>query len=236
MKYVKSIIALIIFSLALAANAFTQEEPQPAPTPAVAPQTVAAPTAEPKREGVARIGLVVPKTPAVAGNPAAGVDVSASVRDSFTSYLSGPTVETLLLEARTPAQINVEAQQKGCDFVLYVSVTQKKKTSLFGNFIRIAAPAIATPAPVSGEPAEPAKGNVAGAAQQAGQSVLVAAAAGSVKAKDVVTLEYSLLAVNAKAPLVKNSVKAKANADGEDVLSPLIEEAATTITNALVKQ
>jgi hypothetical protein len=225
MKNVKSFIAILTLSLALAATAFAQEEPTPTPeTPADTTTS-----AEPKREGVTRLGLVMPKAQ-VGANQA---ELSASVQQLLASYLVGPTVETVPLTARTPAQINLEAQQKGCDFVLYTSLSQKQKTSLFGNLIKIAAPAVA--APMQGDTSN--QGNSVGnVAQQSANNVLVAATAGSVKAKDIVTLEFSLVAVNAKTPLVKSAVKAKAKADGEDVLTPLVEQAATAITDALAKQ
>jgi hypothetical protein len=160
--------------------------------------------------------------------------VSASVQQLFAAYLAGPTVETIPLEARTPAQINLEAQQKGCDFVLYASLSQKQKTSLLGNLIKITAPAVV--APTQQGDAANQSANAGNVAQQSASNVLVAAANNSVKAKDVVTLEFSLLAVNGKTPLVKAAVKANANADGEDVLTPLVEQAATAVTDALAKQ
>jgi hypothetical protein len=216
MKIIKLFIAVLALSLA----AFAQEA---TPTPDIA-------TAQPKAEGVTRIGLVMPK----AQLPANQAEVSASVQQLFAAYLAGPTVETIPLEARTPAQINLEAQQKGCDFVLYASLSQKQKTSLLGNLIKITAPAVV--APTQQGDAANQSANAGNVAQQSASNVLVAAANNSVKAKDVVTLEFSLLAVNGKTPLVKAAVKANANADGEDVLTPLVEQAATAVTDALAKQ
>jgi hypothetical protein len=48
------------------------------------------------------------------------------VRNTFNSFLTGPTIETVALTARLPAQALEEARQSECGYVLYSSVTQKK--------------------------------------------------------------------------------------------------------------
>jgi hypothetical protein len=63
-----------------------------------------------------------------------------------------------------------------------------------------------------------------------------ASVAGTVKAKGVVTLEYKLVAPGNPSALVANSENLKAKEDGEDVISPLIEHAATTILNEIAKK
>jgi hypothetical protein len=58
--------------------------------------------------------------------------------------------------------------------------------------------------------------------------------AGSVKSKDELTLEYTLQ--KAGSAVASNKLKAKANSDGEDIISRLVEQAATAVlTQAAAK-
>jgi len=52
---------------------------------------------------------------------------------------------------------------------------------------------------------------------------------GQIKSKDDVTVQYQLMATGQTSPVLQNSLKAKAKSDGEDVLTPLLERAATGI-------
>ena len=80
-----------------------------------------------------------------------------------------------------------------------------------------------------------AGGAIAGAA--AGTALSGAAGAASfVKAKSEVTLEYRLLAPQNPAPVLAISSKGKAQQDGEDVITPLVEQAATGIIKELLKK
>ncbi len=58
-----------------------------------------------------------------------------AVRNTFNSFLTGPTIETVALTARLPAQAIEEARQSGCGYVLYTSVTQKKGGSGGGGLL-----------------------------------------------------------------------------------------------------
>ena len=239
MKNIRIFIAILTFIWLATAMVFGQDQPTPTPadsTSDVPTQTTPqdTPSVEPKMEGVVRIGLVTPKTQLGQNN--SGQETSEPVRQLFASFIKGPTVETVVIEARTPAQINVEAQQKGCDFVLYSSISQKQKTGIFGNLIKIVVPVITSTIPAGDTNAGNGQGDtISGAAQQSGQN-MIKAVAESVKAKDVLTLEFSLMTINGNKPIVKNSLKAKAISDGEDVLSPLIEQASATITEAIINK
>ena len=57
--------------------------------------------------------------------------------------------------------------------------------------------------------------------------------ASNIKAKDEITLEYKLEAVGGGRPALSKTEKAKATSDGEDVLTTLIEKAATAIISVL---
>ena len=241
MKNTKIIFAILTLIL-LAASVFGQEEPTPTPTPEnaptsdVTPQNSDSPQAEPKKEGVIRIGLVKPKTQLGQNN--SGEDANETVRQLFAGLLGGPTIETVPIEARIPAQINVEAQQKGCDFVLYTSLSKKSKTGIFGSLINAVVPILANQAQTTGN-TEPNNSDV-NAAQptgaQAGTDFAANWIAAKTRAKDEITLDFNLIAVNAAAPTLKNSLKAKAKGDGEDVLSPLMEKAAEEVLLAAMKK
>jgi len=242
MKNTKIIIAILTLIL-LAATAFGQEEPTPTPTPEDTPTTDVttqnsdATQTEPKKEGIIRIGLVKSKTQLGANN-SAGEDVGETVRQLFASLLVGPTVETVPIEARSPAQINVEAEQKGCDFVLYSSLSKKTKTSIFGNLIKVVVPVLTNQIPKSGN-ADPNNSDVNTTQQtvtQAGTDIANNLIAAKTVAKGVITLDFNLVGVNGTTPTLKNSLKAKARSDGEDILSPLIEQAAGEVLQAAMKK
>ncbi len=63
-----------------------------------------------------------------------------------------------------------------------------------------------------------------------------AAMSGNIKAKDEITLEYKLIAVGGSAPSLANTLKAKAKSNGEDVITPLVEQTAQTIVTTAGKK
>ena len=54
------------------------------------------------------LGIVLPSVQGVDGT---ATDVAAGVRDLFVSYLNGPALRAMVLEARLPAQAAIEARQ-----------------------------------------------------------------------------------------------------------------------------
>lgn len=186
------------------------------------------PASTPKRPGVVRFGLVLPR----AQLPGDAARAAEGVRNSFASFLKGPNFEVVAIEARLPDQALAEAQQKNCDYVLFSDLTVKKGKSggLFGRAMGSAigsAAAAAVP-----------HGNTTGdyVAHSIAVNAIYTAAdvAGSIKAKDEVSLEYKLLKPDGTA-VISNTLKAKADADGQDVISPLIERAAAATVGAARK-
>lgn len=219
-------ITVIIFSLLLSFTAFGQDvQPTPMPSPTTA-------TIEPKAEGTIRIGVVTVKTQLK--QDASGGEASEVFRTRWYSFLDGPTVELIPIEARVPMQINLEAEQKGCDYILYSKITQKMKTGLFSKIVKIAVPVLANSIPVGtggmggGSISESIKTSIKEGAKDAAKT-MANEAAGKITAKDQVTLEFSLIKVNEKNPVLAKSLKAKAKSDGEDIFSPLIEQASEMI-------
>ena len=187
-----------------------------------------------------RIGIVPPKAQLGQGN--AGQDVANPVRQLITSYMAGPVLTLVPLEARIPAQISAEARAQNCTHILYTVVEQKKGGRGMGGFM-------SKMAPVAGAlPGVGALGGAAGsvaagvatevitqAAQQDAMESLTQAQAGSVKARDEISLQYQLVTVSGAKPVLEDTLTAKATADGEDLLSKLVEQLATIAVTAAIE-
>jgi hypothetical protein len=52
---------------------------------------------------------------------------------------------------------------------------------------------------------------------------------GQIKSKDDVSVQYQLVATGQTMPVVQNALQGKAKSDGEDVLTPLLTQAATDV-------
>jgi hypothetical protein len=211
------------------ADAQTQS---PAPVPStVAPGAPAQAPLGPKKSGVIRIGVAQPKAQMGQGN--SGANVAEPIRSMITQYLNGPSQEIVALSALLSSQIDAEAKAKECDYVLYSAIGQKMASSGAAGFLKKAAP-MAHMIPMVGM-----AGGVAGAVAGAAAGTAVAGAASvasTVKAKSEVTFEYKLMVPGNTTPVLANTEKAKATEDGEDVISPLIEQAATTVLSELSKK
>ena len=183
----------------------------------------------PKKPGVIRIGVVQPKAQMGQGN--SGAQVAQPIQTMIVQYLSGPAIEAIPLAALIPSQEEAEAKQKECDFVIYSSLSQKKSGG--GGFLRAALP-MASMIPMVGMAAGAAGAVATTAAASAAAGG--AGVAGTVKAKNEVSFDYQLIAPGDANPVLSNSTKAKAKTDGEDVITPLIEQAATAIVGEVTKK
>lgn len=173
-----------------------------------------APSSEagPKREGVVRIGVALTKVTA-----AEGLDpeqLAAAVSGALSRRLAGPTVEVVRLQSRLPQQIDAEAGQKACDYVVHLTAAHKKGGGGgFGGFLKKAERA-ATGAIIGGT--------------TGGDSEDFSA---NIKSKDELTLQYAVQR-GSGAPSAPATLKAKARADGEDLVSQLAEQAAAAVLAA----
>jgi len=203
-------------------------------TPAPTGVAVASPTTlGPKGAGKMRIGIVSPHAQLGQGT-GTQADYGTPIRNSMIQMMSGPAVEIAPLDSHLAMQVDAEARQKECDYILYSSVTVKHgQSGGFGKFMKMAGPA-ASMVPMMG-----AAGGMAGAvaASAAGTAMSTAASLSSeIKNKDEVTLDYQLMPVGQTTPKVANKLLAKAKSDGEDVLTPLIEQTATTVLTEVSKK
>jgi len=160
--------------------------------------------------------------------------------------MSGPAVEIAALDSHIAMQVQAEAQQKQCDYILYSSVAVKHSAGGgFGKFMKMAAP-IANMTPMgmmahgmgSAMAMSAASAAASAAAQQAQQQALsqLAGFNGQVKSKDDVTVQYQLVQTGQAAPVVQNALQGKAKSDGEDVLTPLLQDTANTVLTAVSKK
>jgi len=171
------------------------------------------------------VALVLPRVQGVEGS--AG-DVAAGVRDLFAKYLSGPSIRTIMLDARLASQAMEEVRQKACAYVLTVTLTHKRGGGMLKKALVQGAGSAAWFLPGGGSVGSAVVRGVAIGGAQA-----MATMASSTRAKDEMRLEYGVAAVNGSALLPPTSDKAKAQADGEDIVTPLVERAATVIAAAL---
>jgi hypothetical protein len=178
-----------------------------------------------KKPGVIRIGLVLPTVQVNAGDAA---QTAEAVRNSFASHLNAPNVEVVTLNAASAE----EARQKQCDYMLSVSMTVKKGGggSMFGRTMGNIAGSAAGHIP---------GGSTAGSAAARSATIAgvytAATIAGNTKAKDELTLDYRVDYTDRPSTLLADTAKAKAKADGEDILTPQVEKAAQAILAAVRK-
>ena len=69
-------------------------------------------------------------------------DGGAAVRESFASYLSGPTLAVTPLQAKLASQAREEAKQASCKYVLYTSMKLERNKSGGGLFGKIVGEAV----------------------------------------------------------------------------------------------
>lgn len=213
---------------------------QPGSTPIAAPQALG-----PKAVGKIRIGVAPPDAQVGQGNNAGG-DYSTPIRNSIVLFMNGPAIEIAALDSHIALQLQAEAQQKQCDYILYSSVAVKHSNSGgFGKFMKMAAP-VASMVPMAGmgggmggAMAAQAAGAAASAAAMSAQQDAMSQLAGfngQIKQKDDVTVAYQLFPAGQDKAVLENSLKAKAKSDGEDVLTPLIQQTATAVLTQVTKK
>ncbi len=189
----------------------------------------------PKAPGKIRIGVAPPDAQVGQGSNAGG-DYSTPIRNAEITLMSGPAIEIAPLESHVETQVQAEAQQKQCDFIMYSSVVVKHPQSGgFGKFAKFGTMAASmTPmGAMSHGMAAAAAAQAAGmaASQMAQQQAMsqLAGFNGQVKSKDDVTVQYQLVATGQTSPVLQNTLQGKAKSDGEDVLTPLLQQTANAV-------
>lgn len=206
------------------------------PAPQVQQQAstgAAAPVGQ-KPAGKMRIGIAPPDAQVGQGSNMAQ-DYSTPIRNAEMTLMNGPVVDIVPLDAHIAMQLQAEAQQKQCDFVMFLSVVLKRSQGALGKWGKIGSMA-ASAAPV-GMMAH----GVAGVAAAQAANVVVSQIAqqqamhqlatfnGQVKSKDDVTVQYQLLPAGQDTPTLQGTLQGKAKTDGEDVLTSMLTQTANAV-------
>jgi len=208
-----------VADIAAAPSASSASSAAPA-TPAATPTQ----TLGPKKAGVIRVGIVTVKPGAVADNMNAG-NLAGAVQTTLTEKLKAPNVEAVPIQATVLNQIEAEARQKECDYLVYTTVTHKKGGGGFGSVFSSQAAQIAANTVGYGSA-------TAGVAANAATSAVVA----DVKPKDELTVDVRLEKPGAGYPAFSKQFKGKAKSAGEDIVTPPTTQAAQALIEAATKQ
>ncbi len=183
-----------------------------------------------KKEGVVRVGLANVKTGSV-GESMNATKLAGAIQNTLIQYLKTPQIELVALEAKLPSAIEAEAKSKECDYVIYSTISHKKGGGGFGFGKALGSIAGSAVSSVG-------YSNTAGAiASRTASTVIYTAAstAGNIKSKDELTLDVKVNSASGASALAKQ-YKAKAKSDGEDIISPIVEQAAQAILDAVAKK
>jgi hypothetical protein len=172
------------------------------------------------------IAIVLPIVTGVEGDATA---VAKSLQELFVSYLTGPSLRSLALDARLSSQATEEARQKQCPRVVTVTLIRKQR----GGGSRLGS--------VIGQAAGTAAWNIPGSTVTRGATAAgaeaVRATSESTRAKDEIQLDYRVTSAEGGAVLLApKSDKLKARANGEDLVTPLVAKAAEAILAAVAKK
>jgi len=200
-------------------------------TRAIAPATsqiAVQAVAEPRKTKLTRIGIALPN--ADFGPGSQGQSAGESLRLLESQYLKGPKIEVVMLTSLLESQVEAEAQEKECDYIVFSAMTQKKGGGM--GFLK-GASALMSVIPVAAA-ARGVAGAIAATATASSAAGVASSMSSQVKAKSDVTFEYHMFAVGNTTPVLENKVTAKTRADGEDVITPLVEAAATSIVDRVL--
>jgi hypothetical protein len=222
-----------LFLMLSSASAAAQGTPAPStPTPGTpAPTTPAPTTPAPATPGRAHICLAPSSVETASGTAAQAM---SAVRETFTSYLTGPTLEVAPLNARLPSQAREEAKASNCPYLLLTTLKQVHKGGGNGLLSRVAGSAVQQGAYSAGEATGSTVGRIAGNAAGGAAGAAAYDYGSTTKSKDELTLTSHLESADGKV-LVDMTAKRKAESDGEDMLTPLVEKAATAVAAAVSK-
>ena len=181
----------------------------------------------PKRPGVIRIGVVGVKTGAVGSNITAG-ELALATRNTFRSHLKMTNIEAVEIEAKLASGIDAESREKECDYIVFLTASHKKGGGGFSSFGSAIASGIG--AVGIGHTGSTA-GNIAG--HVATQAIVTAGTfSANVRSKDEITLEVALVRPGG-ASVLAQAFKQKAKANGEDVLTGVVGQAAQAVIAAI---
>jgi hypothetical protein len=174
-----------------------------------------------------RVCLAPASVQMVAGSTDAAME---AVRGTFASFLTGPSLAVQPLTARLASQAREEAKAAACQYVLFTTFKHERKG---GHAVlgRAASGAVESGAwNVLVRTSSTQTKAAAGAAMSA--AAATREVAGSLRARDELTLGWRLEAGDGRV-LLDKSEKRKASNDGEDVLTPLVERASESVVTTV---
>lgn len=174
------------------------------------------------------VAILMPDVQGVEGN---ALSVATGVQQLFTSYLTGPSIRVLTLEARLPALAGEEAKQKECGNILEATVVRKHKNGTLGKVLGNAGSVAAWTAPYGSGAAAAAARTAAIAGAQAASTL-----ASDTRAKDEMRIQYKVTTPDGAVRLGPIDDKMKADSDGEDLLTPLVRRASEAVVGLVVRK
>jgi hypothetical protein len=193
--------------------------------------TLAMPIQQADAAKPADTGCVALLLPSVEGVEDA-VAVATEIRSIFQSYLTGPSLKSIDLEARLASQATQEARLKECTKILTVTV-QRKQSGGGGSKTAAVAHAAGTTAAYIPLP-NYGSAVAVGAARSGAEAV--AGVARTTKAKDEFTMTYRVDTADGAPIVPAKTDKQKAKSNGEDLLTPMIARAADVVGTAVAKK
>jgi hypothetical protein len=179
--------------------------------------------------------------PPPTGQLADRTDVSAPLRQSVLASIGAEHIAAVPIDGREPADIDAEARAKACGYVLYSHVEHRHGSGIGGIMHKLAP--LAGMLPVAGAGGGGGNGGLVTAVAQSALSAAASsqqpqapavggAQQASVKAGDVMTLEYRLTAIGQTSALKTEKLQGKASSDGADVLGPLVKRLSDAVVGA----
>lgn len=168
--------------------------------------------------------------PLITGVEGQADSVATAVRNLFVQFLTGPSMKAVPLEARLASQATEEARQKNCPRVLTMTLEEKHH----GNHSKFKSITQAAGNAAGYVPYTGMASHVGVGAAVVGTEA-VSSVASTTRAHDEMSIEYSVSSTDGKVVLPRKSDKAKANSDGEDLITPLVQRAAEAIAMAVGK-
>jgi hypothetical protein len=156
------------------------------------------------------------------------------VRELFSSYLTGPTLKVAPLTARLTSQAREEAKQASCTYILFTAVKLERSKSGGGFLGKMVGEAVQSSAWELRGAARSTAGRVVAGAAASAATEAARGMASNVKTRDELTLDWRLESLDGGVA-AKNTAKAKASSDGEDMLTPMVERAAETIAGTTAR-
>jgi hypothetical protein len=173
--------------------------------------------------------------PATVEANAGGVDkIVDAVREAFTSFLTGPSLQARPLTARLQSQAREEAKGANCQYLLLTTVKHVRQSGGQSLIGKMAGGAVQAGVASAGGAVGSTAGRIAANAAAGATNAAVYGFAGSVRTKDELTLSYRLESAGGKSLLDKTE-KRKAKSDGEDLLTPLVQNSSEAIASVVAK-